>query len=106
MGNLLGEPFKDYVTNQINDRQAVHGKANRTVEELQYLNSRNAWIKLASGTSFTQDRLDLLKKNKGDQEENPLLIGVVPGQDLAIRNVLFNGLSSFGKSQLYSPFLN
>jgi len=103
MGNLLGEPFKDYVTNQINDRQAVHGKANRTIEEIQYLNSRNAWIKLASGTSFTQDRLDLLKKNKGDQEENPLLIGVVPGQDLAIRNVLFNGLSSFGKSQLYSP---
>ena len=100
MGNLLGEPFKDYVTNQINDRQAVHGKANRTVEELQYLNSRNAWIKLASGTSFEQKRLDLLKKNKGDQEENPLLIGVVPGQDLAIRNVLFNGLTSFGKSQL------
>ena len=100
MGNLLGEPFKDYVTDQINDRQAVHGKANRTIEEIQYLNSRNAWIKLASGTSFTQDRLDLLKKNKGDQEENPLLIGVVPGQDLAIRNVLFNGLSSFGKSQL------
>jgi len=96
MGNLLGEPFKDYVTDQINDRQAVHGKANRTIEELQYLNSRNAWIKLASGTSFTQDRLDLLKKNKGDQEENPLLIGVAPGQDLAIRNVLFNGLTSFG----------
>ena len=103
MGNLLGEPFKDYVSNQINDRQAVHGKVNRTVEELQYLNSRNAWIKLASGTSFEQKRLDLLKKNKGDQEENPLLIGVAPGQDLAIRNVLFNGLSSFGKSQLYSP---
>ena len=101
MGNLLGEPFKDYVTNQINDRQAVHGKANRTIEEIQYLNSRNAWIKLASGTSFTQDRLDLLKKNN-----NPLLIGVVPGQDLAIRNVLFNGLSSFGKSQLVATQTN
>ena len=79
MGNLLGEPFKDYVSKQINDRQAVHGKANRTVEELQYLNSRNAWIKLASGTSFDQTRLDLLKKNKGDQEENPLLTGITPG---------------------------
>ena len=97
MGNLLGEPFKDYVSNQINDRQAVHGKVNRTVEELQYLNSRNAWIKLASGTSFDQKRLDLLKKNKGDQEENPLLTGITPGFDLAIQNVLFNGLSSFGE---------
>ena len=96
MGNLLGEPFKDYVAKQINDRQAVHGKANRTVEELQYLNSRNAWIKLASGTSMDQSRLDLLKKNKGDQEVNPLLTGVTPGMDLAVKNVLFNGLTSFG----------
>ena len=87
MGNLLGEPFKEYVDNQINVRQTVHGKVNRTLGEIQYLNSKNAWIKLASGTSFEQKRLDLLIKNKGDQEENPLLIGVIPGKDLAIKNV-------------------
>ena len=91
MGNLLGEPFKDYVNKQINVRQDVHGKANRSIPELQYLNSKNAWIKLASGTAFDEKRLELLNKNN-----NPLLIGVVPGQDLAIRNVLFNGLTSFG----------
>lgn len=95
MGNLLGEPFKDYVDAQINVRQDVHGKANRSLQELQYLNSKNAWIKLASGTSFEQERLDLLK-SPTPGIENPLLTGVIPGFDLAIQNVLFNGLTGFG----------
>jgi len=95
MGNLLGEPFKDYVDAQINVRQDVHGKANRSLQELQYLNSKNAWIKLASGTSFEQERLDLLK-SPTPGIENPLLTGIVPGFDLAIQNVLFNGLTKFG----------
>ena len=94
MGNLLGEPFKDYVDAQINVRQEVHGKVNRDLKDLQYLNSKNAWIKLASGTSFEQERLDLLL-SPSPSIKNPLLTGVVPGQDLAIKNVLFNGLTTF-----------
>ena len=90
MGNLLGEPFKDYVNDQIRARQTVHGKTSRTTEEISYLNSKNAWIKLASGTYMEQGRLDLLNKNG-----NPMLDGVTPGSDLAIKNVLFNGLTSF-----------
>ena len=91
MGNLLGEPFKEYVNEQIRARQKVHGKKTRTVQELQYLNSKNAWIKLASGTYLFQERLDLLQKTG-----NPLVTGMTPGVDLAVNNVLFNGLSSFG----------
>jgi hypothetical protein len=91
MGNLIGEPFKDYVSRQIISRQKVHGKQTRTLQELQYLNSKNAWIKLASGTSMEQRRLDLLSKSG-----NPLVVGTAPGLDLAVNNVLFNGLSSFG----------
>ena len=90
MGNLLGEPFKDYVNDQIRARQTVHGKTSRTTEEISYLNSKNAWIKLASGTYMEQGRLDLLNENG-----NPMLDGVIPGSDLAIKNVLFNGLTSF-----------
>ena len=45
MGNLLGEPFKDYVNDQIRARQTVHGKTSRTTEEISYLNSKNAWVK-------------------------------------------------------------
>lgn len=96
-GNLLGEPFKDYVNDQITTRQKVHGKKNRTVKELQYLNTRNAWVKLASGVFIEQERLDLLKKNsKKSGGSNSLLQGVNEGMELALQNVLFNGLSSFG----------
>lgn len=96
-GNLLGEPFKDYVNDQIVARQKVHGKKNRTLKEIQYLNSRNAWIKLASGVFIEQERLDLLKKNaKKAGGSNTLLEGVNEGMELALQNVLFNGLSSFG----------
>ena len=88
-GNLIGGPYKEYVNNQIIVRQKLHGKANRSTRELQYLNSRNAWVKLASGTSMTQQRLNLLK-------DNPLVSGTLPGKDLAINNVLFNGLTAVG----------
>ena len=90
-GNLLGASFGKYVNNQIEVRQSLHGNKNKSIEELQYLNSSNAWIKLASGTSFDQDKIDSLGKGG-----NPLLTGVNPGSDLAIRNVLFDGLTSFG----------
>jgi hypothetical protein len=91
-GNLIGEPFRSYVNEQIKARQEIHGKTNRTTKEIQYLNSRNAWIKLASAVFVEQKRLDLL-------EGNPLLNGIHKGQDLAINNVLFNGSTRFGNTK-------
>ena len=91
-GNLIGEPFWSYVNEQIKARQEIHGKTNRTTKEIQYLNSRNAWKKLASAVFVEQKRLDLL-------EGNPLLIGIHKGHDLAINNVLFNGLTRFGNTK-------
>ena len=96
MGNILGEPFKEYVDKQIKKRQEIHGKVNRTTEEISYLNSTNAWIKLASGVSLTQERLDLLKTEYG----NPLVTTTNPGKELAMKNVLFNGVTSMGGTNL------
>ena len=62
-GNLIGEPFEDYVNNQIKRRQKIQGESNRSLDEIQYLSNRNAWIKLASGVSIEEERLNLLKKN-------------------------------------------
>lgn len=106
MANLLGEPFREYVDDQIRVRQNVHGKKNRTTAELQYLNTRNAWIKMASAVSIDKDRLDLLKnltefdkngKPIKRSRNNELLQGIYDGKNLALKNVLFGGLSSFGK---------
>ena len=38
--NIVGEPFKDYVAKQVNERQKIHGKLERTTKELYYLNSQ------------------------------------------------------------------
>ena len=97
-GNLIGEPFRSYVNDQIKIRQEVHGKRNRSIQEIQYLNSRNAWIKLASAVSVEQKRLDLLTKQ--NDRGNPLLDNIRTGQDLAIQYVLFNGLTRFGSSKI------
>jgi hypothetical protein len=91
MGNILGEPFKEYVNKQINKRQEIHGKKlERTIDEIQYLNSRNAWVKLASGVSIDQSRLNYLNKTG-----NPLLTDITTGKKLSRSYVLFNGLTGY-----------
>ena len=63
-GNLIGEPFEEYVHKQIKTRQEIYGKSvNRSPDEISYLNSRNCWVKFASGVSLDKDRLDLLGDN-------------------------------------------
>ena len=88
MGNIVGEPFKDYVAKQINVRQKIHGagkSTNRTPEQIQYLNSRNAWVKLASGTSMEQSRLDMIFGSGGNSDS-------FLGTGLARNFILFNGV--------------
>jgi hypothetical protein len=85
MANIVGEEFKPYVAEQINLRQEIHGKLNRTTKELSYLNSRTSWIKLASGVDVDQSRLDLVPEIAANS--NYLGIG------LATDFVLFNGTS-------------
>ena len=83
MANLLGDGFSNYVRKQINDRQKLHGKQNRTTKELAYLNSRTAWIKMVSGVSVDNSRLRMLGLENVFSE----------GLDLAKEFVLFNGIS-------------
>ena len=67
MGNLIGEPFEGYVANQINVRQKIHGsgtgETSRTSKQLSYLNSKTAWVKLASGVYVSEDRIRKLGFN-------------------------------------------
>ena len=56
MPNIIGENFYKYVANQVNARQKVHGKRNRSAEELLYLNSRTGWIKLVSSVKVLDSK--------------------------------------------------
>ena len=89
MANLIGQAFDKYVNKQIKRRQKIQGKSERTLDEIQYLSNRNAWIKLASGVSIEDSRLELLK-NKGNT-----LIGNNKGKKLAQKYVLFNGFTDY-----------
>jgi hypothetical protein len=89
MGKILGESFKKYVVNQINQRQNAHGSGitnTRTSDQLTYLNSKTAWVKLASGTRVTSERI---------AQEN--IRSGFAWDTLATQHVLFGGLSARNK---------
>lgn len=100
MANLIGEGFNDYVRKQINNRQKVYGSGankGRTEKEITYLNSRTAWIKVASSVSI-EDKDD---GKPGDAVKRLKSIGLnykqFLGKGLAKKYVLFNGVSSLKK---------
>ena len=89
-GNLIGEPTELFVKKEVEARQKLYGKgfnegSSRSIEEINYLNNRNAWIKMASSVSISNEDLRV-----------PL--GLTPssfgGNILAKKAILFNGMSS------------
>ena len=98
MGKILGEQFKKYVVNQINQRQKAHGSGagdtNRTMDQLTYLNSKTAWVKLASGVSIRSERL---------KEENMRV--TFEWDTLAKQHVLFSGMSNLGAKNDFTRIL-
>jgi hypothetical protein len=91
--NLIGEEFEEYVRKQINVRQKIHGSGTpnnpRSVEYLNYLNSKTAWVKLASGVKITKERLEREGMDSSFSE-----------MELAKQRVLFGGVASLNKRKL------
>ena len=83
MANIVGEPTPSFVIKQVNKRQAIHGKINRTAEELNYLNAKTAWVKLVSSVSIESSIPNETIKNLG-----------LLGNKLAEKYVLFNGVTN------------
>ena len=86
MANIIGEPTPQYVINQVNKRQQIHGSGVnqlRTNEELNYLNSKTAWVKLVSSVDLTKEILNPTIKDLG-----------LFGSTLAEKYVLFNGVTN------------
>ena len=86
MGNIIGEPIEKFVADQIDLRQKAAGAGynsdslTRDPKILNYLNNKNAWIKLASGVQL-HDYLDyLLEKNLiSYQEAQDKIVDKFPG---------------------------
>jgi len=100
-GNIVGEPIIDAIDKQIDYRQQIHGAGyipgtqnlQRTPEVQNYLNNRNAWIKMASGVSLSGsaavDKIKALSNDSSNylREED---IEAMQGEGLAKSVVLFN----------------
>jgi hypothetical protein len=60
-GNVVGEEFDEFVVDQIKIRQSNqfggYGTTLRTNDQLQYLNNRNAWVKLASSVDILEGNI-------------------------------------------------
>lgn len=93
--NIIGEPFLKYVGDQINVRQAIQGSGltekSRTAQQIQYLNGRNSWIKVASSVKI-EDIARLTNIGFSESQAKSL-----KGTGLAKEFVLFNGSSNATK---------
>ena len=118
-GNIIGEDFSTGVLNEINLRQQIHGSGfqkNRTPQQIQFLNNRNAWLKMASSVYIIGDQTrrdfryqqeddeikffdtDVNKDGIFDGVERLKQIGINDpenfiGNQLAQKGILFNTLS-------------
>ena len=91
MPNIIGEPLRSWVKSQITQRQLAHGSGvdkARSLDQISYLNSKTAWLKLASGVEVSENRLskEELRNYNGDT--------------LARHYVLFGGTSTLKETKL------
>jgi hypothetical protein len=100
-GNIVGEPFDEFVRGQIDIRQSNQfGGYNtlRTNDQIQYLNNRNAWVKLASSVDILVDTIKGIRLEdfiSSKLEKIGLNSAAYLGNQFASKAILFNTLSSF-----------
>lgn len=90
MANLTSTPSADFVVSQVDVRQKSLGKFNRSIQDLQYYNSKTSWMRLASSVDLTADskcakELKNLGFNLNDYLE----------EKLAKSFILFGGVNTF-----------
>ena len=103
-GNIIGEPIKPIIGEQVRLRQLIHGSGynensiSRSPEVLNFLNNKNSWIKLASGVSLDNDQRlkDLAKFETSDYFTENDYASLV-GPELAKNYILFNSMQGLTK---------
>ena len=89
MAKIIGEPLRPYVQKQITQRQLAHGSGTdgvpRTLDQISYLNSKTAWVKLASSVRVEKNRLISEELRSSDS--------TFEFESLAKHHVLFGGIS-------------
>ena len=89
--NIVGEGINKTISEQIKVRQKIYGSINRTIEQLEYLNSRTAFAKLISSVNVTSEF-------KPESNELQGILNKIQGSSLAKDFVLFNGTQDADKT--------
>ena len=70
MGNIIGDPFDDFVRNQVNTRQKATGKySNISADDIKYYNSKLPWMRLCSSVNLYNKFSEVMPK--GEDEKIP-----------------------------------
>ena len=75
-GNIIGEGFSEKLKREITRRQKVHGSgfsSKRSINQIQYLNNRNAWLKMASSVYVVGDQTNRDFRYDGENESGGLI---------------------------------
>jgi len=67
--NIVGKDHLKYVKDQINVRQDVLGKSNRTPGDIAWMNGRNAWVRLISSVDIKDSIIPKYNPTLGKYEE-------------------------------------
>ena len=112
MGNIIGDPINSQILKQIQNRQRLQGagynseSVKRDPQVLNYLNNRNAWIKMASGVSISGsiglEKIKDIFEQSPDQTVTEQEYANLSGTGLAKNLVLFNTIQSFNDSKYTS----
>jgi hypothetical protein len=94
MSNLLGQPFDDWVTKQIDVRQKSLGKYSTT--QIQANLVKTPWIRLASSVNLEFPRRGEQRKNSVPQKlkDAGLNVSDFDGVELAKKSILYGGVVS------------
>lgn len=78
--NLLGKSHKDYVQKQILIRQQKLGQPNKSSTDLQWMNGKTSWVRLASSVDI-EDTFYLQPKPTLTEDQQKILDQLKTGQD-------------------------
>ena len=94
MGNIIGEPFLDYVRTQVRTRQEVLGSEYLNSDDLKYITTKTPWLRLASSVDLTANEISGSidpTSVLGKLVANGVNINSIRGNKLAQNFILFGG---------------
>ena len=103
MGNIIGEPFSDYVREQVRIRQEVLGSESLNSDDLKYITTKTPWLRLASSVNLTANEISGSidpTSVLGKLVANGVDVNLIRDNKLASSFILFGG--SMHLDNLYS----